>query len=56
MALLGNITVPVNESESEDVSGNMVITSLLEILEDILNILTVVCLFLKYVNKSRYKA
>lgn len=56
VALLGNITVPVNESESEDVSGNMVITSLLEILEDILNILTVVCLFLKYVNKSRYKA
>lgn len=32
MALLGNTTVQMNESESEDVSGNMLIISLLEIL------------------------
>lgn len=50
----GNTTVHVNESESEDMSGNMFISSLLEILEGILNILTVVCLFLKDMNKSRY--
>lgn len=53
MALLGNPTRRVNESESVDVSGNMFITSLLEILEGILNILTALCLFRKDMNKSR---
>ena len=53
MALLGNTTVHVNESESEDVSGNMFVASLLEILEGILNLLTLLCLFLKDMDKSR---
>lgn len=53
VALLGNTTVPVNECESEDMCGNMFITSLLEILESILNILTARCLFLKDMDKPR---
>ena len=53
VALLGNTTVPVNERESEDMCGNMFITSLLEILESILNILTAHCLFLKHMDEQR---
>lgn len=53
VALLGDTAVPVNESESEDLCGDMFITSLLEILESILNLLTAHCLFLKDVNKPR---
>lgn len=52
-SLTGDTAVPVNESESEDMCGDMFITSLLEILESILNLLTAHCLFLKDVNKPR---
>lgn len=53
IASLGDTTVPVNESESEDMCGNMFIASLLDILESILNLLTARCLFLKDVSKPR---
>lgn len=47
----------MNRSRSEDVSGNIFINSVLEILEGILDILTVLCLFFfsEDMNKSDRK-
>lgn len=47
----------MNRSGSEDVSGNIFINSVLEILEGILDILTVLCLFFfsEDMNKSDRK-